>query len=78
MAFKGKKKTLEEKMKEIEELTAGMDQQIESYFVSEKAMREHLAFMANFHHYSQRNMTLIDKQFMGAQAVGSFHFWKST
>ncbi|WP_223643401.1 ArdC-like ssDNA-binding domain-containing protein [Planococcus sp. 4-30] len=77
MAFKGKKKTPEEKMKEIEELTSGMDQQIESYFVSEKAMREHLAFMANFHNYSQRNMTLIDKQFRGAQAVGSFHFWKS-
>lgn len=77
MAFKGKKKTPEEKMKEIEELTTGMDQQIESYFVSEKAMREHLAFMANFHNYSQRNMALIDKQFMGAEAVGSFHFWKS-
>ena len=77
MAFKGKKKTPEEKMKEIEELTAGMDQQIESYFISEKAMREHLAFMANFHNYSQRNMVLIDKQFMGAQAVGSFNFWKS-
>lgn len=77
MAFRGKTKTPEEKMKEIEELTAGMDQQIDSYFVSEKAIREHLAFMANFHNYSQRNMTLIDKQFMGAQAVGSFHFWKS-
>ncbi|WP_298830051.1 ArdC-like ssDNA-binding domain-containing protein [uncultured Planococcus sp.] len=77
MAFKGKKKTPEEKMKEIEELTAGMDQQIESYFVSEKSMREHLAFMAKFHNYSQRNMTLIDKQFRGAQAVGSFNFWKS-
>ena len=77
MAFKGKKKTPEEKMKEIEELTAGMDQQIETYFVSEKAMQEHLAFMANFHNYSQRNMTLIDKQFMGAEAVGSFNFWKS-
>ena len=76
MAFKGKKKTPEEKMKEIEELTAGMDQQIESYFVSEKALQEHLAFMANFHNYSQRNMVLIDKQFMGAQAVGSFNFWK--
>ncbi|ANU28566.1 ArdC-like ssDNA-binding domain-containing protein [Planococcus versutus] len=76
MAFKGKKKTPEEKMKEIEELTAGMDQQIESYFVSEKALQEHLTFMANFHNYSQRNMVLIDKQFMGAQAVGSFNFWK--
>ncbi|MDJ0332674.1 ArdC-like ssDNA-binding domain-containing protein [Planococcus sp. S3-L1] len=77
MAFKGKKKTPEEKMKEIEELTAGMDQQIDSYFVSETAMREHLAFMANFYNYSQRNMTLIDKQFMGAEAVGSFNFWKN-
>lgn len=77
MAFKGKKKTNEEKKKEIEDLTAGMTAQIESYFVSEEAMREHLAFMANFHNYSTRNMALIDNQFMGAQAVGSFNFWKS-
>lgn len=77
MAFKGKKKTNEEKMKEIEELTAGMTEQIDSYFISEKALREHLAFMANFHNYSIRNMALIDKQFLGATAVGSFNFWKS-
>lgn len=77
MAYKGKKKTNEEKMKEIEDLTAGMTEQIESYFISEKALREHLAFMANFHNYSVRNMALIDKQFIGAAAVGSYNFWKS-
>lgn len=77
MAYKGKKKTNEEKMKGIEDLTNGMTEQIDSYFVSEKALREHLAFMANFHNYSVRNMALIDKQFMGAAAVGSFNFWKS-
>lgn len=76
MAFKGKKKTNEEKIKEIEELTIGMAEQIDSYFLSEKALREHLAFMANFHHYSVRNMALINKQFLGATAVGSFNFWK--
>lgn len=77
MAYKGKKKTNEEKMKEIEDLTVGMTEQIESYFISEKALREHLAFMANFHNYSVRNMGLINKQFLGATAVGSFNFWKS-
>jgi hypothetical protein len=77
VAFKGKKKSNEEKMKEIEDLTNGMAEQIDSYFISEKALREHLAFMANFHNYSVRNMALIDKQFLGATAVGSFNFWKS-
>lgn len=77
MTYKGKKKTTEQKMQEIEELTAGMTEQIDSYFISEKALREHLRFMANFHNYSVRNMVLIDQQFLGATAVGSFNFWKN-
>lgn len=74
MAYK--RKTQEERMKEIEDLTNDMTEKIESYFVSEEALKEHLAFMSNFYNYSLRNMSLIDKQFMGATAVGSFKFWK--
>lgn len=74
MAYK--KKTFEDKQKEIEELTSKMNEQIESYFVSEEALKEHLAFMSNFHNYSLRNTILIENQFMGAKAVGSFKFWQ--
>lgn len=74
MAYK--RKTHEERMKEIEDLTNDMTEKIESYFVSEEALKEHLAFMSNFYNYSLRNMSLIDSQFRGARAVGSFNFWK--
>ncbi|MCP3763744.1 ArdC-like ssDNA-binding domain-containing protein [Domibacillus sp. A3M-37] len=79
MAYKRnyKSKSPEEKQKEIDDLTASMDSQIQGYFESEEKIREHLAFMANFHKYSPRNMALINQQFMGASAVGSFNFWKS-
>jgi Large polyvalent protein associated domain 25/N-terminal domain of anti-restriction factor ArdC/IrrE N-terminal-like domain len=71
------RKTPEEKQKEIEELTAAMDEKINSYFESPQKMIEHLAFMSNFYQYSPRNMALIQNQFQGAEAVGSFEFWKS-
>ena len=78
MAYKKNytRKTSEEKQKEIEELTAKMSEKIESYFESKENIQEHLRFMNNFYNYSARNMALIDSQFMGAQAVGSFAFWK--
>ncbi|MED4886553.1 ArdC-like ssDNA-binding domain-containing protein [Lysinibacillus fusiformis] len=69
-------KTAEDKQKEIEELSEKMTNQLSSYFVSEEALKEHLAFMSIFYNYSLRNMTLIQSQFMGAQAVGSFKFWQ--
>jgi len=69
-------KTAEEKKKEIEELSEKMTNQLSAYFVSEEALKEHLAFMSIFYNYSLRNMTLIQSQFMGAQAVGSFKFWQ--
>lgn len=74
MAYK--QKTAEERAKEIEDLTAGMEEKINSYFVSPEKLQEHLEFMSTFHKYSIRNMTLIDKQFQGARAVGSFQYWK--
>lgn len=74
MAYK--KKTAEERAKEIEELTQGLEDKINSYFVSSEKLQEHLNFMSNFHKYSVRNMALIDNQFSGAKAVGSFQYWK--
>ncbi|MFY2307152.1 LPD25 domain-containing protein [Lysinibacillus fusiformis] len=69
-------KTAEEKQHEIEELSEKMTNQLSSYFVSEDALKEHLAFMSIFYNYSLRNMALIQNQFMGAKAVGSFKFWQ--
>jgi hypothetical protein len=79
MAKKGNytRKTPEEKQKEIEELTAQMTEKLDSYFESKENILEHLRFMSNFYNYSPRNMALIDNQFKGARAVGSFNFWKS-
>lgn len=74
---KYKRKTKEEREQELNELTERMTAQIDSYFISQDALKEHLQFMSNFHNYSPRNMALIESQFKGAQAVGSFNFWKS-
>lgn len=71
-----RKKTPEKRKKEIADLTDKFAEQVDNYFTSEDKLREHLQFMSKFHKYSTRNMTLIDKQFMGARAVGSFKFWK--
>lgn len=69
-------KTFEERRQEINKLTDDFNERLESYFISEDTIKEHLKVMSNFHNYSIRNMILIDKQFRGAQAVGSFKFWK--
>ncbi len=74
---KYKTKTPEERKKEIDNLTENFTEKIDSYFVSEDSFREHLQFMSKFYNYSFRNMALIDDQFRGANAVGSFNFWKS-
>lgn len=73
---KFKRKTAEERKQEIEDLTDGFSEKIDSYFLSEDKLKEHLDFMSKFHNYSIRNMTLIDKQFQGARAVGSYNYWK--
>ncbi|PFX72468.1 hypothetical protein COL38_31565, partial [Bacillus toyonensis] len=39
-------------------------------------LKEYLTFMAKFYHYSPSNISLIQSQFQGANAVGSFSFWK--
>ena len=70
------KKSAEERRKEIEALTKDMDKRVEQHFHSTEDLKEYLSFMGKFHQYSLSNTQLIQQQFMGAQAVGSFAFWK--
>ncbi|PEZ02509.1 hypothetical protein CN326_20020 [Bacillus sp. AFS018417] len=66
----------EEKKEAIQALTKKMKKSVEGYFRSPEDMKEYLSFMANFHQYSISNISLIQTQFQGAAAVGSFNFWK--
>ncbi|WP_163530731.1 ImmA/IrrE family metallo-endopeptidase [Halobacillus ihumii] len=71
-----KKKTPEQVKEEINHLTEGMEKSIANHFHSPEQMKEYLDFMGKFHRYSPRNTALIDSQFPGAEAVGSYAFWK--
>lgn len=70
-------KTAEQLEKELTELTESATAKIDQFFNSKEAIREHLRFMSQFYNFSIRNTMLIQNQFMGASAVGSFQFWKS-
>ena len=74
MAYK--KKTAQELQQEIENLTSDINEKVSSYYDTPEKIREHLKFMAQFYNYSPKNQALIQKQFSGAIAVGSFAFWK--
>ncbi|HAT4258430.1 TPA: ImmA/IrrE family metallo-endopeptidase [Clostridium perfringens] len=80
MAYKKKEykssKSQEEKRKDIDLLLKQADEKIDKIFSSPNDLREYLSFMAKFHNYSYRNSILIETQFRGAVAVGSFAFWK--
>ncbi|XZI52530.1 ImmA/IrrE family metallo-endopeptidase [Clostridium perfringens] len=80
MAYKKKEyksgKSQEEKRKEIDLLVKQADEKIDKVFSSPNDLKEYLSFMAKFHNYSYRNSILIEEQFRGAVAVGSFTFWK--
>lgn len=71
-----KKKTNEEKKAEIQSLIDQMDQSVEKYFESQEDLLEYLTYMSKFYNYSPSNAALIQSQFRGAQAVGSYKFWK--
>ena len=71
-----KKKSEEEKQKEIDILLESANKEIESIFDTPSDMKEYLYFMAKFYNYSFRNSILIQQQFKGAIAVGSYAFWK--
>ncbi|MFD1705252.1 ImmA/IrrE family metallo-endopeptidase [Siminovitchia sediminis] len=57
-------------------MTNKMERQITEYFHSPESIKEYLNFMGKFHNYSVNNTLLIQDQFPGATAVGSFKFWK--
>ncbi|MDR4174084.1 LPD25 domain-containing protein, partial [Bacillus nitratireducens] len=56
--------------------TKKMEKSIEGYFRTPGDLKEYLSFMAKFYQYSPSNISLIQSQFEGASAVGSFSFWK--
>ena len=70
-------KTAEQLEQELNELSDIARRKIESFGNSREQVMEHLRFMAQFHNFSPRNQALIQEQFMGAQAVGSFQFWRN-
>ncbi|MED4654505.1 ArdC-like ssDNA-binding domain-containing protein [Bacillus pseudomycoides] len=69
-------KSPEEKKEVVQALTKKMEKSIEGYFRSPEDLKEYLSFMGKFYHYSPSNISLIQSQFEGARAVGSFSFWK--
>ncbi|XLP25910.1 LPD25 domain-containing protein (plasmid) [Bacillus toyonensis] len=69
-------KSAEEKKEAVQALTKKMGKSVEGYFRTPGDLKEYLSFMAKFYHYSPSNISLIQSQFEGASAVGSFSFWK--
>ncbi|PGC98428.1 LPD25 domain-containing protein [Bacillus toyonensis] len=69
-------KSPEEKKEAVQALTKKMEKSVEGYFRTPGDVKEYLTFMAKFYHYSPSNISLIQSQFQGANAVGSFSFWK--
>ncbi|MCS6595314.1 LPD25 domain-containing protein [Bacillus cereus] len=69
-------KSPEEKKEAMQALTKKMEKSVEGYFRTPGDLKEYLTFMAKFYHYSPSNISLIQSQFEGASAVGSFSFWK--
>lgn len=63
--------------KESEKLVDEANYRLETYFKDPKLMKEYLEYMSKFYNYSERNSALIQKQFEGAKAVGSFKFWSN-
>ncbi|PFZ05974.1 hypothetical protein COL60_22090 [Bacillus pseudomycoides] len=68
--------SFEEKKQKVEALTKKMEKSIEGYFRSPGDLKEYLSFMAKFYRYSPSNIALIQSQFEGSRAMGSFSFWK--
>lgn len=60
----------------VEKLIFSVNEELARLTASEEEIKELLNFKNRFHQYSLRNMTLVQKQFKGAVAVGSFQFWK--
>lgn len=68
-------KSRQEKEEKINKLILEAEDSIEKYCNSEEELKEYLNFTAKLHNYSYHNTALIERQFPGAYAVGSFKFW---
>lgn len=68
----------EPKMKkiEVEDLISKIEKSVEEYTETPEQLKEYMKFMSKFHKYSVSNNFLMQNQFSGAEAVGSFKFWK--
>lgn len=66
------KKSQQDYQQEIKQYMDSATNKIDAYIRNEKDIYELLNFMAQFHTYSFRNQALIQDQFSGASAVGSF------
>lgn len=60
----------------VDDIIKATNEKLDSYFTSPKDIKEYLDYMAKFYKYSIGNCSMIQKQFKGALAVGSFKFWK--
>ena len=70
------KKSKEDKEKEVNNLLEKANEGIEKCFTSPEHFKELVSYMSKFYNYSFRNTFLIQEQFKGALAVGSYAFWK--
>lgn len=70
------KKSKEDKEKEVNNLLEKANEGIEKCFTSPENFKELISYMSKFYNYSFRNTFLIQEQFKGALAVGSYAFWK--
>lgn len=70
------KKSKEDKEKEVNELLEKAQEGIKKCFTSPEHFKELISYMSKFYNYSLRNTFLIQDQFKGALAVGSYAFWK--
>lgn len=70
------KSKFEERKKRVAEIMGKMDKAVENHFTTPEQLKEYIAFMSKFYDYSPRNSSLIQSQFKGATAVGSFKFWE--
>lgn len=71
MAKPYKRKSNEEKEKEVNELIERANVGIENCFTTSEQVKELASYMSRFYNYSLRNTFFIQEQFRGALAVGS-------
>ncbi len=76
MARTYNKKSKEDKEIEVNNLLEKAKVGIENCLTTPEQLKELAIYMGKFHNYSLRNTFLIQEQFKGALAVGSYAFWK--